>query len=205
MKNPFRTDQNKTQILWKEIRFRRFRIRENMWWTRYSMWFSPPLTLLMNPTCLLWLKKTKIPRPLDWDRPRIIPLPAPPPSRPHTTTPDPNNCEQSTKLPVKTRKLTATSIRFLSHIWRNCRFVKLCTWVANLHKNSGLCNIMFLSPSTRTRASSVHSSVPPQFIYLLMYIINNWLKIKRIELADKNLKFQRHPFFSSNCNVQFFH
>ena len=122
-----RTDQNKTQILWKEIRFRRFRIRENMWWTRYSMWFSPPLTLLMNPTCLLWLKKTKIPRPLDWDRPRIIPLPAPPPSRPHTTTPDPNNCEQSTKLPVKTRKLTATSIRFLSHIWRNCRFVKLCT------------------------------------------------------------------------------
>ena len=91
------------------------------------MWFSPPLTLLMNPTCLLWLKKTKIPRPLDWDRPRIIPLPAPPPSRPHTTTPDPNNCEQSTKLPVKTRKLTATTFRFLSHIWRNCRFVKLYT------------------------------------------------------------------------------
>ena len=115
-----------------------------MWWTRYSMWFSPPLTLLMNPTCLLWLKKTKIPRPLDWDRPRIIPLPAPPPSRPHTTTPDPNNCEQSTKLPVKTRKLTATSIRFLSHIWRNCRFVKLCTYLANLYKMLGLYNIIFL-------------------------------------------------------------
>ena len=160
----------KGQILRKEIRFPRFRIRENMWWTRYSMWFSPPLTLLMNPTCLLWLKKTKIPRPLDWDRPRIIPLPAPPPSRPHSTTPDPNNCEQSTKLPVKTRKLTAT-FRFLSHIWRNCRFVKLCTWVANLHKTSGLCNIIFLSPSTRTRASVCPFVRPTPNLNLFTYLL----------------------------------
>ena len=35
-RNPFRTDHIKWQILWeKKIRFRRFRIRENMWWNRY--------------------------------------------------------------------------------------------------------------------------------------------------------------------------
>ena len=35
--NPFRTNQNKQQIsiLKKKIRFLRFKIRENMWWTRY--------------------------------------------------------------------------------------------------------------------------------------------------------------------------
>ena len=35
--NPFRTDQNKRQISWKKIRFRGFRIRENMWWTCYRL------------------------------------------------------------------------------------------------------------------------------------------------------------------------
>ena len=29
------TNQNKQQISWKKFRFRRFKIRENMWWTRY--------------------------------------------------------------------------------------------------------------------------------------------------------------------------
>ena len=33
--NPWRVDQAKRQILWKKFRFRRFRIRENIWWTRY--------------------------------------------------------------------------------------------------------------------------------------------------------------------------
>ena len=31
---PFITDQSKQQILWGKIRFHRFRICENIWWTR---------------------------------------------------------------------------------------------------------------------------------------------------------------------------
>ena len=34
-KNPFRTDEIKRHISWKKFRFHRFRIRENMLWTRY--------------------------------------------------------------------------------------------------------------------------------------------------------------------------
>ena len=37
--NPFTTDQSKRQISWKKFRFRRFRIREIMWWTRYRFFF----------------------------------------------------------------------------------------------------------------------------------------------------------------------
>ena len=33
--NPFRKNQSKWQISWNKFRFRRFKIRENMWWTRY--------------------------------------------------------------------------------------------------------------------------------------------------------------------------
>ena len=33
--NPLRTDQSKRQNSRKQFRFRRFRIRENMWWTHY--------------------------------------------------------------------------------------------------------------------------------------------------------------------------
>ena len=36
-KNPCITDQNKRQVFWKILRFRKFRIRENMWWTRYRI------------------------------------------------------------------------------------------------------------------------------------------------------------------------
>ena len=35
--NPFRTGQKIWQISWEQFRFCRFRIRENMWWTRYRM------------------------------------------------------------------------------------------------------------------------------------------------------------------------
>ena len=35
--HPFKTDQNKWQISWKIFKFCRFRIRENMWWTRYRI------------------------------------------------------------------------------------------------------------------------------------------------------------------------
>ena len=43
--NPFRSDQSKRQISWKKFKFRRFRIRENMWWTRYrsnNCWTAMP-------------------------------------------------------------------------------------------------------------------------------------------------------------------
>ena len=35
--NPFIRDQNKTTNLMEKFRFRRLRIRENMWWTRYRL------------------------------------------------------------------------------------------------------------------------------------------------------------------------
>ena len=50
--NPFTTDQSKRQISWKNFRFRRFRIRENMWWTRYrsqtTWWTTTPILLQQN-------------------------------------------------------------------------------------------------------------------------------------------------------------
>ena len=35
--NSYRTDKSKQQILLHKFRFRRFRIRENMWWTPYRL------------------------------------------------------------------------------------------------------------------------------------------------------------------------
>ena len=43
--NPFRKDQSYRQISWKIFRIHRFRIRENMWWTRYRSWFAIRLTI----------------------------------------------------------------------------------------------------------------------------------------------------------------
>ena len=59
--DPSRGDQIKRQMPWKKFIFRRFRIRENMWWTRYRIvlkmqWFK--LTRSMEKICNLkgvWL------------------------------------------------------------------------------------------------------------------------------------------------------
>ena len=38
--NPLRKDKKTKQISWEKFRFRRFGIRENMWWTRYRWCLS---------------------------------------------------------------------------------------------------------------------------------------------------------------------
>ena len=56
---PFITDQNKRQISWKLFMFPRFRIRENMWWTRYR----PLVTCLRHEkfdVAMLWQFKIHI-------------------------------------------------------------------------------------------------------------------------------------------------
>ena len=62
--NIFRTDQSKWKMSCEKIRFCRFRIRENMWWTRYrpNLWRNP----LQNQSGAINLGD------LFWDLPILI-------------------------------------------------------------------------------------------------------------------------------------